>query len=223
MRTASLPRSESAIAERVARRLRALPRADAATLRSLRRELSRELETLSARSVLTLAETLLQTRAPGCHVVAYELILYHPAALSAVCAEDLRRLGSSMASWGEVDTFSCYVAGPAWRAGQVTDAELASWAKSPNRWWRRAALVSTVPLNVRAQGGTGDSPRTLGVCTLLLDDRDPMIVKAMSWALRELATRDAAAVRAFVDRHETRLSRPVVREVRRKLETGRKR
>jgi hypothetical protein len=39
----------------------------------------------------------------------------------------------------------------------------------------------------RTHGGKGDSRRTLRACRMLEADRDPMIVKAASWALRELA------------------------------------
>jgi 3-methyladenine DNA glycosylase AlkD len=127
-----------------------------------------------------------------------------------------------MSSWGEVDSFACYVAGRAWRDGQISDRTIESWTKSANRWWRRAALVSTVPLNVKAQGGSGDARRTLMVCGLLVEDRDPTVVKAMSWALRALAVRDPDAVRAFLKEYEGGLAPLVKREVRNKLETGRK-
>ena len=86
--------------------------------------------------------------------------------------------------------------------------------------WRRAALVSTVPLNLRAAGGTGDSRRTLNVCRLLVDDRDDMVVKALSWALRALVIWDADAVRSFLDDNGMRLAARVQREVTNKLETG---
>jgi 3-methyladenine DNA glycosylase AlkD len=33
---------------------------------------------------------------------------------------------------------------------------------------------------------------TLEVCRALIDDRDDMVVKALSWALRELANRNGA-------------------------------
>lgn len=164
----------------------------------------------------------MQSGAPGCHVIACELILHRPDALASIRAKDLERLGRSMASWGEVDTFACYVAGRVWRAGQIEDSVVLGWAASDNRWWRRAALVSTVPLNVRAQGGDGDAKRTLRICRRLADDRDPMVVKAMSWALRELAVRDAAKVRTFLQRHVSRLAPRVTREVQSKLESGRK-
>jgi len=49
-----------------------------------------------------------------------------------------------------------------------------------------------------------------------------MVVKALSWALRELAKRDPQAVSAFLTEHEAALAARVVREVRNKLTTGRK-
>lgn len=40
--------------------------------------------------------------------------------------------------------------------------------------------------------------RTLKVCRVLAADRDDMVEKAMSWALRELSKRDRPAVEVFV-------------------------
>ena len=204
----------------IATRLRGLPSRDAASLRKVRRSVSREIAGWTPRRVIELAVALLAERAPGGHVVAYEIVLHHPGALEAVNVRDVRRLGRTMESWGEADTFACYIAGRAWRAGRISDDVITRWARSKDRWWRRVALVSTVPLNVRAQGGRGDAARTLAVCERLLDDRDDMVVKAMSWALRELAVRAGGATAGFVDRHERVLAPRVVREVRNKLETG---
>jgi len=57
---------------------------------------------------------------------------------------------------------------------------------------------------------------------MLVHDADDMVVKALSWALRELAKRDPQAVSAFLTKHEAALAARVVREVRNKLTTGRK-
>ena len=105
-------------------------------------------------------------------------------------------------------------------AGQAPDALFHAWAVSPDRWWRRAALVSTVAWNVRSLGGRGDAPRTLAVCRLLAADPDDMVVKALSWALRMLATFDPAAVGAFLAEYDLVLAGRVKREVRHKLATG---
>jgi 3-methyladenine DNA glycosylase AlkD len=47
-----------------------------------------------------------------------------------------------------------------------------------------------------------------------------MVVKALSWALRELVVHDPDAVRAFLSEHEDVLAARVKREVRNKLTTG---
>lgn len=47
-----------------------------------------------------------------------------------------------------------------------------------------------------------------------------MVVKAMSWALRELAVRAPDSVAAFVAQHDAQLAARVRREVGNKLETG---
>ncbi|MEA3325921.1 MAG: DNA alkylation repair protein [Chloroflexota bacterium] len=125
-----------------------------------------------------------------------------------------------MNSWWSVDSFARTLAGPAWLRGQVSDGLIHKWAHSEDRWWRRAALVSTVALNMRSHGGMGDIPRTLEVCRLLVDDHDDMVVKAMSWTLRELVVHDPGAVSGFLGENEDVLAARVKREVRNKLTTG---
>lgn len=58
------------------------------------------------------------------------------------------------------------------------------------------------------------------ICEMLLEDRDDMVVKALSWALRELSKRDPEAVRKFLRAHENTLAPRVAREVNSKLQTG---
>jgi 3-methyladenine DNA glycosylase AlkD len=202
---------------------RRVHRASSATtheLRAVRRAVSRELRGSEPRMVLALAGHLVARDGPFDRFFAYEILTFHRPAMQSLRASDLRRLGAGMDSWGDVDTFACYVAGPAWRERQVRDAEIARWSRATDRWWRRAAVVSTVPLNSHARGGAGDAARTLAVCRLVLEDRDPMVVKALSWALRELAKRSPADVERFLDQHEARLPALVRREVRSKLRTG---
>jgi 3-methyladenine DNA glycosylase AlkD len=73
---------------------------------------------------------------------------------------------------------------------------------------------------MKAQGGTGDADRTLEVCRLLVSDRNDMVVKALSWALRALAQREPEAVRRFLKEHAFSLAPRVLREVNNKLKTG---
>jgi 3-methyladenine DNA glycosylase AlkD len=172
--------------------------------------------------VVDTALKLLRAGGSANRLAAYELICHHPAALASLNGRTLERLGKDIVDWAAVDTFACYLLGRAWRGNQVSDSFIAKWSRSSNRWRRRAALVATVPLNNKTQGGQGDSRRTLTVCSHLVDDRDDMVVKALSWALRELSKRDAQAVKAFIDEREEHLAPRVLREVGNKLSTGRK-
>jgi 3-methyladenine DNA glycosylase AlkD len=198
--------------------IRALPVRNAPTVRAVRRRYSQRLKGAAPEFVLDLGRELL-TRY-GRRWVACELIKHHKEAFRSIGAAELEELGQGMDSWGAVDSFARILSGPAWLNGQVEDELIHRWARSEDRWWRRAALVSTVALNVRSQGGQGDVKRTLAVCRVLVDDRDDMVVKAMSWALRELVVHDPEAVQGFLEEHEERLAARVKREVRNKLTTG---
>ncbi|MCB0996909.1 MAG: DNA alkylation repair protein [Acidimicrobiales bacterium] len=187
-------------------------------LRAVRKEWTARMRDESGAEVLAVALALV----PQHRWVAYELVYHHGGASAALDAEIVERLGEGMASWVDVDTFGRYISGPAWQADLIDDSLVTGWAESSDRWWRRAALVSTVPLNLRAAGGTGDTPRTLAVCEALVHDRDDMVVKALSWALRQLSQWDPDAVRDFLARHGEDVAARVRREVRHKLETGRK-
>lgn len=181
--------------------------------------MSRRVRTASGVAVLDLADAVVDRH----RWVAYELVYHHGPALEALDIERVERLGRELGDWGAVDAFARYVAGPAWRLGGIDDADVRRWAAERDRWRRRAALVSTVPLNLRAAGGTGDARRTLDICGRLAGDRDDLVVKALSWALRELVQWDPGAVRAFLLANQAVLAPRVAREVDAKLETGRKR
>jgi hypothetical protein len=201
-------------------RLLALDDRSTPSLRRVRRELSRELRDLPGRDVLRFAEALLDSKACP-RWWAYEVVHHHSGAMAAVSAPWLTRLGKGLSSWDEVDPFACYLLGPAWREGQASDDYVRRWAKSRDRWKRRAAVVATVALNNTARGGCGDTKRTLTICDLLASDRDDMIVKAFSWALRELAGKQPAAVQSYLSAHPALPAR-VLREVTNKLTTGTK-
>jgi 3-methyladenine DNA glycosylase AlkD len=209
------------LVEEIEGRVERMPVRSAPVLRALRREYSKRIKALAAGDVVKVAAALIARRRVP-RFIGDELIASRPDALATLDLNQLERLGSGIATWDQVDCFACYLSGPAWREGYIDDKAIVRWAGSRDRWWRRAALVSTVPLNVKARGGRGDARRTLLICNLLVEDRDETIVRALSWALRALVERDCDAVRQFVKKNEARLPALVRREVRHKLLTGRK-
>jgi 3-methyladenine DNA glycosylase AlkD len=201
-------------------RLSALAEQKAGAIRGVRREFSRRLAKAPSDLVMRLALRLTRRGEVTLRVVAYEVVQHHKPSFDSLNARSLEELGQGLDSWVAVDTFACYLAGPAWRERQVSDVLIKRWARSKDRWWRRAALVSTVPLNSKARGGRGDQSRTVDICAMLVKDRDDMVVKALSWALRELAKRDAKSVREFLAEHEHELAPRVLREVNNKIVSG---
>lgn len=151
---------------------------------------------------------------------ASEIIYYHETAIKSIAVKELQEFGKQINNWGASDIFAECLAGPAWRNGQVPDDVILSWANSTDFWWRRAALVCTIALNKRSWDGHGDIHRTLKICRALATDKNDMVIKALSWALRELIPHDRESVLSFLRENEKVLASRVKREVTNKLTTG---
>ncbi len=188
--------------------------------RAVLRPLARTLRGESAERVLQTARSLLDTGVHEARQLAFELVGGRRDVIRELDAGTVEEMGEGNDNWGSVDRFSICVAGPSWRDGKVSDPDVRRWAASPDPWWRRTALVSTVALNARSRGGSGDTSRTVAVCEILAGDRHPMVTKGLSWALRALVPVDAAAVGDFLDRRGEDLAPVVRREVGNKLRTG---
>jgi 3-methyladenine DNA glycosylase AlkD len=195
-----------------------LPELTTASMRQVRRKYSKLLRSEEAQFVFEVAQTILDS---GKHRwIAYELIRHHPAAFRSLDRQRLEAIGRGINSWSSVDSFARTLSRPAWLEGLISTRTIQDWAQSEDRWWRRVALVSTVALNVRSHGGKGDIDKTLTICEMLVGDHDDMVVKAISWALRELVVHDPKAVEDFLSSHQDLLAGRVKREVRNKIETG---
>ena len=218
--------SDTGLVDNLFLRVRNLPVRSVPTIRPIRRELSRNLARAESDFVLSFAldilERSLRDGEPDLRWVGYEVVHYHRPTLASLDLDKLEELGHSLDSWDSVDVFSLYLSGVVWRNGHISDDDVHTWARSADRWWRRVALVSTVALNLKARGGTGDVDRTLAVCRMLADDGEDMVVKALSWALRVVMPHDREAVEDFVAEYDYCLAGRVKREVGTKLKTGRK-
>jgi 3-methyladenine DNA glycosylase AlkD len=187
-----------------------------AAVRAVRREFSRRIADASPESVVSLALLLLNSG--GDRFFAYELVNRHRPTLEQLTTEDLLRLGKGLNSWSSVDCFAMYLSGPSWAKNGVSDKTIASWARSEDYWWRRAALVSTVTLSRR--GTAQDLRKVTYICALLVADREDTVVKALSWALREIAKKHPKEAGRFLEEHRHALAARVLREVNNKLRTG---
>lgn len=79
-------------------------------------------------------------------------------------------------------------------------------AKSPLLWDRRISLIATFHF-IR----NNEFEDTFKLTTILLNDREDLIQKAMGWMLREIGKRDGNAEENFLRQHLTRLPRTTLR------------
>jgi 3-methyladenine DNA glycosylase AlkD len=206
------------LAKSIDSEIRQLPDKNTPNIRAIRRKYSNILKKEDPELILNLGREIFKIY--GYRWISYELIRNHKEAFKKIGEAELTEFGSGISHWGEVDAFAGIMAGPAWQKGQINDKLIHKWAHSEDRWWRRVALVSTVALNRRSMGGNGDVPRTLEICSILVKDKDDMVVKAMSWALRELIQHDVNEVLHFLEKYKDILASRVRREVMNKITTG---
>lgn len=197
----------------------ALPKRDTPHLRAVRKAWTVRLKATPPGDVVAAAQALERGAGQGGKWIGYELIRFHSDAFAAVREAEVADFAGRAESWFAVDALGTILAGPLWGRGQVSDALITSWTRAENRWLRRLALVATVGRNGRPN--PPDAARTLAICRALAGDRDDMVEKAVSWALRFLTQRgERAAVAGFIAEMGEQLAARVRREVRHKLATG---
>jgi 3-methyladenine DNA glycosylase AlkD len=206
----------SACAQNIKLQIDALPRRDTPHLRALRKGWTAALKDEPAPDVIALAQALERDAPQEEKWVPYELIRFHARAFAAVTQAHVEDFAGRIESWYATDAFGTVLSGPLWARGQLPDGLFDAWSRSENRWLRRSALVATVGRNAK----NADPAGTFELCLRLVADRDDMVEKAVSWALRFLSQRDRPAVVAFMDAQGHRFGARVRREVRHKLDTG---
>jgi 3-methyladenine DNA glycosylase AlkD len=99
--------------------------------------------------------------------------------------------------WDHVDEIASRLVGPALRAdpAAVTPV-LRTWARSPDRWLRRTAVICQLGAKHRT-----DLALLTEAIEANLDDGDFFLRKGIGWALRQHARTDPEWVRAFVATH----------------------
>lgn len=191
-------------------------------LRSILVEAKQAISSYSNREKIELAIEWVQTNVHEMGQIGYELIGFDKVILAEITKEDLKQLNYELDNWASVDAFSVYLYGRAWKLGTLADADLVKMAKSEDFWQRRIAVVSTIPLNRKVKGQQADVRRTLMICDLVISDYADMVVKALSWALRELSKQEPEVVREYIEKHREALHKRVLREVTNKLVFGTK-
>ena len=94
-------------------------------------------------------------------------------------------------NWADHDGLVHYVLGPMVAADLSRTSAVDRWARSGNRWRRRAAAVSLIRAMRSDPTRKQAFPHVKKVTAMLLADHDDMVQKGLGWLLRESAKADA--------------------------------
>jgi 3-methyladenine DNA glycosylase AlkD len=112
-----------------------------------------------------------------------------------------------ISNWSDHDGLVHYLIAPMMVAKPARASRIFHWAKSRNRWFRRAACVALI------QGARRKMffSRIVRVSGILLSDQDDMVQKGLGWLLRETAKADAQRAVPYLMSIRERAPRLVLR------------
>jgi 3-methyladenine DNA glycosylase AlkD len=124
-----------------------------------------------------------------------------------------RWIDSYIDNWAKCDGFCNHTVGDFMIKFPDQAKELLVWAKSGNRWMRRASAVTLI---VPAKKGMFLA-EAFAICDILLTDSDDMVQKGYGWLLKGATEKHPAEVLAYVLRNKAVMPRTALRYAIEKL------
>jgi 3-methyladenine DNA glycosylase AlkD len=112
-----------------------------------------------------------------------------------------------ISSWADHDALVHDLIAPMIASKPARARTVFRWAKSPDRWHRRAACVALI----RGSRAKMFFPEVTKLADFLLADQDDMVQKGLGWLLRETAKFDAKRTVAYLMKIRQRAPRLVLR------------
>ena len=112
-----------------------------------------------------------------------------------------------VSSWADHDGLAHYLLSPMVAAEPKRTRQVFGWAKSKNRWRRRAACVALI----RGAREKQFFPEIVRLTGMLLADEEDMVQKGLGWLLREMAKHDARRTVPLLMKIRDRAPRLVLR------------
>lgn len=133
--------------------------------------------------------------------VAVDLLRRHATRLGPEHLPPVRQFVQTTSWWDTVDALAANVVGPMVANHPELVAEMDRWIVDDDLWVARTAILHQLKFGPRT-----DAERLFRYCETQIEHRDFFVRKAIGWALRQYASTDPDAVRAWVAAHDQRLS-----------------
>ena len=167
-----------------------------------------EIKQLGKTEIFSLCEMLYQS---GYSEEAYVAAVWLPNLVDKFEPSDLgllsRWIEKYVDDWAKCDTLCNHTVGGFMEKYPESVSELKSWAKSKNRWLRRAAAVSLI---IPAKQGNF-LPDVFEISDILLSDEDDMVQKGYGWLLKEASRKHQKEVFNYVLNNRKKMPRTALR------------
>ena len=172
---------------------------------------------------LSLADQLFRGASHEEKTMGAMILQYHRAARVRVTRRQLRRWLAELVGWAEVDAlcYNIFTAEELLADWEHWEQFLCTCRRSRNTNVRRAALVLLCGPVTRSSDARLHAC-AFGLVKSLSSESALLITKAISWLLRCQVDTQKDAVRTFMSMHSDDVPRFVMREVTRKIVTGKK-
>ena len=161
------------------------------------------------REALAYAEAMLARNVYEVRALGLILLLRFRKEFDSALFDRVRKwlAANRLDNWALVDVFCPDALGPLLDAHPALVEKIQTWATDPNRWVKRASVVSFIKLARR--GRCLDAAYRIAERLFPVDD--DLIHKATGWLLREAGKTDAGRLRAFLLRHGPAIPRTALR------------
>jgi 3-methyladenine DNA glycosylase AlkD len=140
---------------------------------------------------------------------AAELLVMHGALLAPADLSLVERLVRESRTWALVDELAARVAGSLVERHPSLGRTLDRWARDPDFWIRRSAMLA---LLIPLRRGGGDFERFSRYADAMLDEREFFIRKAIGWVLRDTSKKRPAIIAEWLAPRMHRASGVTLRE-----------
>jgi 3-methyladenine DNA glycosylase AlkD len=190
-----------------------------AAVRDIAKEFAVQLKGMDKATEFTLCEDLLRSgMLEEAHIATFWIYSIRKQYTQEDLATFERWIDHYIDNWAVCDNFCNNVMGAYLIKFPEQLPVLQRWARSTNRWMRRAAAVSLI---VPARKGAFLS-ESFAIAETLLRDEEDLVLKGYGWLLKEQCKEHEDAVFEFVIKHKARMARTALRYATEKMATERR-
>lgn len=179
---------------------------------SLKRKVSAEnfkqVRSLGKKQIFLLCEKLLKTKESGCQDIAFDWAFRVRKQYEKKDFKIFEQwLKTHVNTWSNCDDLCSHALGAFLYKFPEALMQTQNWAKSPNKWLRRASAVALI-YSLRKGKYLKDS---FGVAKALLHDKEDLVQKGYGWMLKEASKLYQKEIFVFVVKNKKLMSRTALR------------